>query len=262
MTHCALMSGKYEKFIANDIDGRVHKLWWDAIAGKYQNEADWISREEFNARKAEDGYAAFCWSFGNNGRDYLYSREIEPYKKAYHEAVFGDYTAFRRYFPDCPDFSHIENLHERRLAFQRYIKSEDSVRNRREVQELENLERLASLERLEFSERLQSLQSLQSLQLPYNAVKLPENAVILADPPYKGTNVYSVSFDSGEFHEWALEQQLPVFICGYEIPNGFREIGHIGKMQTLCATKNATVTEYLYGNESAFESTERQITMF
>ena len=29
------------------------------------------------------------WSFGNNQRDYLYSREIEPYKKAVHEMLYA-----------------------------------------------------------------------------------------------------------------------------------------------------------------------------
>lgn len=36
---------------------------------------------------------AMCWSFGNNGMDYLYSKELEAIKKAAHMAVvFGDYT--------------------------------------------------------------------------------------------------------------------------------------------------------------------------
>ena len=35
------------------------------------------------------------WSFGNNGKDYLYSKEIESFKKAYHYAVFfKDYSIF------------------------------------------------------------------------------------------------------------------------------------------------------------------------
>jgi site-specific DNA-adenine methylase len=92
VTHAALVSGKYKNFIINDIDGRMPKLFLDCINGKYttDNHTEWISREEFFKKKDTDAYIALVWSFGNNGKDYLYSKEIEPFKKAYHYAVFFD----------------------------------------------------------------------------------------------------------------------------------------------------------------------------
>lgn len=90
ITHRALISGKYQKFIMNDIDGRMPQLFIDCCRGKYtvENHTEWISRDDFFRLKDDDGYIALCWSFGNNGKDYLYSKEIEPFKKAYHYAVF------------------------------------------------------------------------------------------------------------------------------------------------------------------------------
>ena len=109
VTHAALLSGKYKNFIINDIDGRLPKLFLDCIDGKYtpENHQEWISREDFFRMKDDDAYIALIWSFGNNGKDYLYSKEIEPFKKAYHYAVFyGDYGLFERQginIPPCTE---------------------------------------------------------------------------------------------------------------------------------------------------------------
>ncbi len=95
VTHAAMLSGKYKRFIVNDIDSRPTKLFNDAVNGKFENEKRWISREEFNRLKDTDGYIALCWSFGNNCRSYLYSKEIEPWKCALHfAAIFNDFSQF------------------------------------------------------------------------------------------------------------------------------------------------------------------------
>ena len=38
VTHAAMETGKWRRFIANDIDGRIPQLFEDAINGKYQDE--------------------------------------------------------------------------------------------------------------------------------------------------------------------------------------------------------------------------------
>lgn len=92
MTHCAMLSGKYESFISNDISD-APQLFLDAIAGKYRNERRWISREDFFRLKDSDLYIRYCWSFGNDACTYMYSQEIEPWKRALHFArVFGDFS--------------------------------------------------------------------------------------------------------------------------------------------------------------------------
>ena len=88
MTHAALLSGKFKEVHANDITDSV-TLFEDALNGKYENESRWISREDFFRLKDSDPYVRIVWSFGNNQRNYLYSREIEPYKKAVHEMLYA-----------------------------------------------------------------------------------------------------------------------------------------------------------------------------
>lgn len=93
VTHAGLISGKYKQFVANDIDGRLPQFFLDCCYGKYTTEShkEWVSREDFFA-KIDDIYYALIWSFGNNGKDYLYSKEREPYKKAMHYACFFEDT--------------------------------------------------------------------------------------------------------------------------------------------------------------------------
>lgn len=93
MSHCAAMSGKYQKIIYNEIDPVIAKGFQMAINGKFKGENRWISREEFHLLKESDPYAAMCFSFGNDLKTYCYSNEIEYWKKAVHYArAFDDYS--------------------------------------------------------------------------------------------------------------------------------------------------------------------------
>ena len=105
VTHAAMLSGKWDRIVANDI-GDAPELFCDAIDGKYADEKRWISREDFQNLKDTDPYVSLCWSFGNNRTDYLYAQEIEPWKKALHYArVFGDCSLLREMGIDS-DGSH------------------------------------------------------------------------------------------------------------------------------------------------------------
>lgn len=94
ITHAALEAG-WHKVIANDISD-APELFAAAARGEYKNEKRWISREDFARLKNKDVYVRYCWSYGNNAKEYLYSREIEPWKKALHYArVLGDRSLLR-----------------------------------------------------------------------------------------------------------------------------------------------------------------------
>lgn len=108
VTHCAMLSGMFERIIANDITDSV-TLFQDALDGKYENESRWISQEDFMRLKDTDPYVRIVWSFGNNQEDYLYSRDIESYKKAVHEMIFA------------------ETPNERRLKFKQVIREMEAL---------------------------------------------------------------------------------------------------------------------------------------
>ena len=98
ITQIALMRQEYKNYIANDIDADGIKLFLSAINGQFQNETRWISREDFFKLKDKEPYIKYCWSFGNNGFNYLYSKEVEPWKKALHYAhLFGDFSFFKSF---------------------------------------------------------------------------------------------------------------------------------------------------------------------
>ena len=95
VTHAAMLSGKWDRIVANDI-GDAPEVFCNAILGKYADEKRWISREDFQNLKDTDPYVSLCWSFGNNRSRYLYAQEVEPWKKALHYArAFGDCSLLR-----------------------------------------------------------------------------------------------------------------------------------------------------------------------
>lgn len=122
VSHAALLMGKYEHIHINDINWMCPTLFIDALNGKYNDETRWISREDFFRLKDTDPYVAVVWSFGNNLRDYLYSKEIEPLKKAIHYAMFfSDYSLGKELGHDLSFIDSIQDLQKRYLAVKHYF---------------------------------------------------------------------------------------------------------------------------------------------
>ena len=122
VSHAALLRNKYEHIHINDINWMCPTLFIDALNGKYQNETRWISREDFFRLKDTDPYVAVVWSFGNNMRNYLYSKEIEPLKKAIHYAIFfRDYSLGKDLGYDLSFIEPISDIQCRYAAVKRYF---------------------------------------------------------------------------------------------------------------------------------------------
>ena len=193
IAHCAALSGKWGHIHINDISD-MPQLFMDAIAGKYRDERRWISREDFFALKDSDPYVRSCWSFGNNGQDYLYSREIEPYKRA----VWMMLTA--------------ESVCERRLAYREVVRRLVPLINGKTAKVRGDNQRL---------ERLQSLESLTYSVGDYRDVEIPDGSVIYADIPYRTSTQkgdYGGGFDYEAFYDWCEAQPQPLFISEYSMP--------------------------------------------
>ena len=129
VSHAALLRNKYEHIHINDINWMCPTLFIDALNGKYQNETRWISREDFFRLKDTDPYVAVVWSFGNNLRDYLYSKEIEPLKKAIHYAIFfRDYSIGKDLGYDLSFIEPISDIQRRYAEVKRYFSQFGHVR--------------------------------------------------------------------------------------------------------------------------------------
>ena len=89
ITHCAYLKKQFRNLVINDVED-IPFLFTEALQGK-KWPREWIGREEFKKRRDSDPMVRFLWSFGNNGKNYLYAKEIEPWKKALHYArALGD----------------------------------------------------------------------------------------------------------------------------------------------------------------------------
>lgn len=194
ITHAALLSGKYSKVVANDINGMIPHAFESAINGGFRNEDRWISRGDFQRLYKTDPYVAICFSFGNNLHEYCYARELEPYKRALHYAIFWQDTGpWRELCPETADVlkAAVESetdRHKRRIKAGRAIVTalkaglmngtiDPAIMNkpiyrkiRKEktpglrLQSAESVEGLKSLETLENDERLQRLESMERFE--------------------------------------------------------------------------------------------------
>ena len=245
MTHAAFLSGKFKKFICNDLDFRGVELFKQAVSGKFKNENRWISRDDFFKLKDFDLYVRFCWSFGNNQKDYLYSKQIERQKRALHYAIlFDDWVEFYELFPDIYDEV------EKEILFVTDVKTRYLIiKHCFASQKMQSLQRLQSFEMLQRLQSLEMLQSIETSKLDYRQVLIPYDSVVYADPPYKGKKSYSVKFDSDLFFDWCRNQNFPIYISEYDAPKDFKAVFEINKINSLCATKKFTIKEKLFLHE-------------
>ena len=284
VTHAAMLSGKYQRFVINDRRGWLPDAFRKAIHGGYAHEGRWISREDFKRLKDTDAYAVMCFSFGNNARTYMYARPLERYKRALHYAIFWrDFAPWAALCPETADalasgLAPIEDRKQRRIQAGHFIVESlkaqlaagtltpDILQKpiyrqiRRSKGAMTTVETLQSLESLE---RLQSLQSLESLEhLPgaltaysgdYRELCFDEPGIIYCDPPYKDKDTtgyredYAEPFCHDEFYSWCEAQKLPVYISEYQMPEErFACIAEWDKVTTMAAKTTSHVTERLW----------------
>jgi len=238
MTHCALLSGKYEFVHYNELNPLVFKAFKMALNGEFKNENRWISREDFERLKDSDPYIACCYSFGNDFKTYAYNKEREKFKKAVHYSIFFDDNSLLNKYIDLKDFKYSSgNIKERRLELQRYMKT--------------NL--IESLERLK---RLQSLESLNNVgvllsNLSYDEVPIENDSVIYCDPPYlkvtKKKRYNNSDFNHNSFYDWARKQNN-IFISEYTMPDDFEVVYQKEKRCCLGLNNNTKTVEKLFVN--------------
>lgn len=254
ISHCALLSGKWKHILYNDIDPLLPELIRNAISGNYSYERfipEFISRERFFEKKDTDGYIKICWSFSNDGKTYLFGKDVEPIKKSGHEWVFHNtpipgFEDIKCDLPCAPQY-----FSKRRKALNRYAKEQKW--KRLELQHLEQLERLQHLERLD---QLQQLERLQLYCMDYKEYEYQEGDVVYCDIPYQNctdgkNNDYNENFDHGAFYQWAISRPYPVYFSSYSL-GGIVWEGD--KKITLSATNNSLIRrEVLYCVYDEFE---------
>lgn len=261
ITHAAVLSGKYRHVHYNELNPLVCKGFEMAINGGFRNETRWISREDFFRLRDTDPYAAICFSFGNNLRDYIYGKDIEDYKRALHYLIFfNERKDFEKYFDLSGfEFSSKTDIDKRYYEIKPIIKQKDAS-CKLQAENIERQRRLIQLQGLEGLMRLQGLEGLSVTRGSYNAMNFEPDSIVYCDPPYEDTRTYTgndeVSFDTDEFLNWAKSQTVPVFISERKEINGggFWKFAEKNKVSLLDfkAENRRSFTEKLYCNRADF----------
>lgn len=280
VSHAALLSGKWKCVHFSDITDSV-VLFRDCLEGNIPDVSEWISREEFFRRKDSDPYVRIIWSFGNNQQSYIYSREIEPYKKAVHEMIYAPTPNERRlkFKSVCRLMSEIYSIGKRQNTPPTEPKFTTRDKLPETVCRLQSMERVIQTPQnyrifsdLTSSERVQYLSKANLIAIrcdyemrvaSYKDIEILPNSVIYCDIPYKGTCEYlKQNFDYDAFYEWCEKQTHPVFISEYWMPEDrFTCIAQFERTSTMSPTNNSNkeiekvfipkhqVDEYLKNNK-------------
>ena len=88
VTHAAMRRGTFLGYLVNDIN-EAPQVFYKALFGEYDDPhyKQFVSREMFFG--ANDMALKLMWSFGNDGKTYIYGKEIEHYKKLCHFQRLG-----------------------------------------------------------------------------------------------------------------------------------------------------------------------------
>lgn len=260
VSHAMLMKRRdhFNNFYFNEIRPGICELIQDAINGKYNYNffsPKFISREEFFSKKDLDPYVKIVWSFGNNGENYLFGKDIEQEKRSLHNAiVFNQFDDFAREVFGCDKFQE-STVTQRRLYWRsRCLVLKGKFEGKFGRGQLQQLERLEQLERLQQLQQLQQLERLHFSNLIYDQVEIKPDSIIYCDPPYSNTAKYDVDFNHKKFLDWADSQENPVFISEYKINDKrFRPMFKIKKVQRLYSKSRIQKNEMVYVNQAAFD---------
>ena len=268
ITCCSLYLHKYKKVLYNEFNPLCEKLFEDAIKGKYNEKIftpKFITRQEFNNHKNDDGYIKYICSFGNNGSNYMYSKENENIKH-----IAQDYVVFNKWNDYLSQFIDKEiltggTIHDRRMEFNRKIRNRKIRNSKTNIQILELQQKLSSCERLQQLERFSKLTDLQQLSRSERLEKLEfscgsyedyhyqEGDIVYCDPPYGGTATYSDSFDYEKFLDWCATRPYEVFFSSYSTNYDKRFYIYWQEKKRVLLSKNksnkCTKIETLYTNK-------------
>lgn len=198
----------------NDLDETVTSMFQKVVS----EDRDYlktliVSRDEFfkiknkQEKTVGDNLKLLVNSFGNNKRNYLYSKEFSDIKYNLAIKISKNHDTFENY-----------------RKTETYLKSRKAFEGQTYKTRMHPLERIQQLQRLQQLERLQNINinNLEITNHDYKRFSYLSDSIIYLDPPYEKTHLtgYSINnFDSTAFYDWAynMSKNNIVLISSYEI---------------------------------------------
>ena len=267
----AVQYPKLKKVFYNEFNTSIVLLLRDirdnGISPKYY---EWIDRDTFKENVNEDtllgGICKCVWSFGNNQKDYLFSKDIEDDKRLLYKIVVNQCKKSLKEFNNKFDvniildyesclFGYEESINDRRLRIMRQVKA--NMPQRMDLQRLQQSEQLERLEQLEQLQRLEQLQGLQQSErlhitnLSYEQVEITtpiKETIIYLDPPYKNTAGYNKTIDFDKLEEYINKSPYKIYVSEYKNTYNMIEVASFKHRSTLSPSAHNEVEEKLYSN--------------
>lgn len=247
ITHCASFSNKWQSILYNELNPLVYKGFKMALNKEFQNETRWIDRDTFEELKTTDPYVAFCFSFANDLKTYVYGKEIYAWKKAlYYARVFKDYSLLQEL-----DIYSDGSRQDVMSHYEEYcIKYGRSIGVKLHCNEIQSLEALNTIKR--FS--VKDISKIELLNNTYLNYVYKDGDVVYCDIPYENTDcgIYH-SFNNIEFYNWCLTRPYQVFFSSYRlktVPKGLYEVWSKEKrVRTSSSTNQKFNIEVIYCNQ-------------
>ena len=179
-----------------------------------------VSREEFfrilgkETKTVDDELKLLVNSFGNNRKNYLYSKELSDIKYELAVEILENSQSLNYDFSNYHKTKiYIENVFNNEKIFKKGI---DNRTGRKIMHPLQQIQRLTSIADIE-----QLTLYLKTTNKDYHYFSDVKDSILYLDPPYeKVSNIYEGgSFDSQALYDWAVKMSKNniVLISSYEV---------------------------------------------
>ena len=199
--------------VYNDLDKTITDMFNRVL----NQDREWIktlivSRDEFieirekEIKTVDDELKLLVNSFGNNRKDYLYSKQVSDIKYNLAIEIFEKEDVLVGY-KKTTTYQRAVNLYEDKLGF---------VDKHEKRRVLEQLQRLQQLE-----------QTFETKNKDYKYFSNVKNSILYLDPPYENsdTRKYNSQIDYQEFYDWVYEMSKNnvVLLSSYEVSDDIFE---------------------------------------
>ena len=233
--------------VYNDLDKTITDMFNHVL----NQDREWIktlivNRDEFIAirekeiKTVDDKLKLLVNSFGNNRKDYLYSKQVSDAKYNLAVEILEKEDVLVGY-KKTTTYQRAVNLYEDKLGF---VDKQEKNRVLQQLPRLQQLEQLQQLQQLEQLERLP-----KTINKDYKYFSNVKNSILYLDPPYENSNTgtYNSQVDYQEFYDWAYEMSKNniVLLSSYEVSDD--------RFECVYEFKTARSTMSVYNSEKRTE---------